>query len=262
MSTDKKNKFPTEIVTLPSEGFFYPEDNPLSSGQVEIKYMTAREEDILTSRNLITKGIVIDKLLEAVVVGNGKGEKVNLDDLILGDKNAIMISTRILGYGSDYNFEITDPDTGEKFQDSVDLNALATKKLDLSEYEKGINKFNFKLPVSGKEIEFKLLTHKDEKEIDIELKKMQKFVKAGGAGSEITTRLKRAITSVDGDSDKGNIHQFVTTQFLSQDAKAFRTYMSSVTPDIDMTYNFINPDDGSEKEITVPMTVDFFWPKS
>ena len=261
-TTTKTNTFPTEIVSLPSEGFFYDSDNPLSSGNVEIKYMTAREEDILTSRNLITKGIVLDKLLEAVVIGNGDGKKINLDDLILGDKNAIMVSVRILGYGADYNFEIADPDTGQKFKDSVDLNQLSTKKVDFSKFEKGINKFSFELPISKKNVEFKLLTHKDEKEIEAELKGLRKFSKVSGITSEITTRLKRAITSIDGDTDKSNIQRFVSSDFLAQDARAFREYMGSVTPDVDMSYTFTNPEDGSEKEITVPMTVDFFWPKS
>ena len=261
-TTKTTPSFPTEIVTLPSKGFFYSEDNPLSSGKVEIKYMTAREEDILTSRNLITKGIVLDKLLEALVVGNGEGKKINLDDLILGDKNAIMISARILGYGAEYKFEITDPDTGSKFKDSVDLNNLSTKNVDFSDYTKGINKFSFQLPVSKKNIEFKLLTHKDEKEIEAELKGLQKFSKASGITSEITTRMKRAITSIDGDTDKSAIQRFVTSEFLAQDARAFREYMGSVTPDVDMNYTFTNPDDGSEKEVSVPMTVDFFWPKS
>ena len=90
---------------MPSKGHFYPSDNPLSSGQVEIKYMTAKEEDILTSANLIQKGIVLDKLLQALIVSEG----VNLDDVLIGDKNAIMIASRILAYGKDYKFEYTDP---------------------------------------------------------------------------------------------------------------------------------------------------------
>ena len=92
-------QFPTEEVSLPSKGLLYPKDSPLSSGKVDIKYMTAKEEDILTSPNLIKKGTVIDKLLESVIVTEG----VKIDDLLVGDKNAIMIATRILGYGKDYN---------------------------------------------------------------------------------------------------------------------------------------------------------------
>ena len=113
-------KFPTEVVDLPSQGLIYPKDSPLSSGKVEVKYMTAKEEDILTSANLIQKGIVLDKLLQALIVSEG----VNLDDVLIGDKNAIMIASRILAYGKDYKFEYTDPSNNEKKTHTIDLSKL------------------------------------------------------------------------------------------------------------------------------------------
>ncbi len=252
-----KHDFPTEIVTLPSKGYFYPEDNPLSSGTVEIKYMTAHEEDILTSRNLINQGIVLDKLMESVIVSG-----INMGDLLLGDKNAIMISTRILGYGSKYQFELTDPDTGQKQREAVDLNTLETKNVDFDQYQKGVNKFTFTLPISKKTLEFKLLTHADEKEINEEIKRLKKFTKASGIQPDITTRIKKAILSVDGNDDRAEVVKFVDTQFLAQDARAFRQHMASISPDIDMTYTFVSDFDGEEKEATVPMTVEFFWPST
>jgi len=254
-------EFPTEIVSLPSKGYFYPEDNSLSSGKVRIKYMTAREEDILTSKNLINKGIVLDELLKSLIVDNGDGVSVNMDDLLLGDKNSILISARILGYGSEYEFEMSDPATGEKTKDSVDLNQLSTKEVNFKEHSKGTNHFTFQLPISEKNIEFSILTHKDEKEIDIELKKLKKFTKAGGIEPEITTRMKRAITSVDGDTDRGVVNKFVDTEFLAQDARKFREYLGSVSPDVDMKYTYTS-DDGTETEVQVPMTVGFFWPST
>ncbi len=257
----QKKEFPTEIVTLPSNGFFYGEDSPLKTGKVRIKYMTAREEDILTSKNLIQKGIVLDELLKALIVDNGEGKPINMDELLLGDKNAILISARILGYGATYEFEMQDPSTNEKVKDSIDLNMLNTKDIDFSTLEEGQNRFSFQLPISGKNIEFKILTHKDEKEIDIELKKMRKFTKAGGIEPEITTRMKRAIVSVDGTTDRGEINRFVDVEFLAQDARAFREYLGSVSPDIDMKYMYTS-DDGTETEVTVPMTVGFFWPST
>ena len=256
-----KREFPTEIVSLPSEGFFYSEDSPLKSGKVRIKYMTAREEDILTSRNLIQKGVVLDELLKSLIVDNGEGKAIQLEDLLLGDKNAILISARILGYGAEYEFEMQDPSTGDKVKDSIDLNLLNTKKIDFDSLTEGENKFTFQLPISKKNIEFKLLTHKDEKEIDIELKKLKKFVKAGGVEPEITTRMKRAITSVDGNTDRGEINRFVDVEFLAQDARAFRQYLGSVSPDVDMKYMYTS-EDGAETEVTVPMTVGFFWPST
>jgi hypothetical protein len=257
----QKREFPTEVVSLPSTGFFYSEDSPLKTGKIRIKYMTAREEDILTSKNLIQKGIVLDELLKALIVDNGDGKAVNLDEMLLGDKNAVLISSRILGYGANYEFEMQDPSSGEKVKDSIDLNKLNNKTIDFSSCTEGKNVFSFQLPISERNIEFRLLTHKDEKEIDIELKNLKKFTKAGGVEPEITTRMKRAITSVDGNTDKGEINRFVDVEFLAQDARKFREYLGSVSPDVDMKYMFTS-DDGTETEVTVPMTVGFFWPST
>ena len=104
-----ETKFPTQMVTLPSKSWFYDSANPLSSGEVEVKYMTAKEEDILTSQNLIKKGVVFDKLLDALVVS-----KIKLDDMLIGDKNAVLIAARVLAYGKNYEFDYIDPLTGEK----------------------------------------------------------------------------------------------------------------------------------------------------
>ena len=99
--------FPTEVLSLPSQGLLYPEDSPLRSGTIDVKYMTAKEEDILTSTNLIEQGVVITKLLESVIAN----QKLTLDDMLIGDKNALMVGTRILGYGKDYRITLVDPDT-------------------------------------------------------------------------------------------------------------------------------------------------------
>ena len=152
--------FPTEVLSLPSNGLIYSEDSPLRSGTIDVKYMTAKEEDILTSNNLIEQGIVITKLLESVIAN----PKVKLDEMLIGDKNAIMIGTRILGYGSEYNIMLTDPDTQERVEYTVDLSKLNNKKIDESIYENG-NLFSFELPNSKRVVEFKLLTHGDEKEV-------------------------------------------------------------------------------------------------
>ena len=108
-------EFPTEVIELPSKGLVYPESNPLSKGSVEIKYMTAKEEDILASQNLIRKGVVLDKLFESVLVS----KEVKISDIVVGDKNAILLATRILGYGSDYQVDITDPFSGENQKTSI-----------------------------------------------------------------------------------------------------------------------------------------------
>ena len=249
-------KFPTEVVSLPSKGYFYPEDNPLSSGEIEIKYMTAREEDILTSTSLIQKGIVLDKLLEALIVS-----KINLNDILIGDKNAIMIASRVLAYGKEYKFEITDTSSGRRRTETVDLTTLEPKKLNFSEFTKGLNEFEFELPTSKKKLTFKLITQRDEKAITSQLKALKKITKRSGIDPEITTRLKASIIGVDDDRTKNVINNFIDNEFLSVDSLAYRTQLTSVTPDVDMTF-MLDLDDGSDEEVTVPMTVQFFWPST
>ena len=240
-------KFPTEVVDLPSQGLLYPKDSPLSSGTIEIKYMTAREEDILTSANLIKKGIVIDKLLEALIID----KSIKLDDMLLGDKNAILIASRILAYGKDYEVEIDGKEV------VVDLTTLKEKKLDEKIVVNGANEFDFELPATKRKLTFKLLTQSDEKSMD---KEIQGYKKIGdGIGYETTTRLKHQILSVDGDAKKASINSFVDNEFLSRDSRDFRTYVNSINPDVEMKSVYID-EDGNEKEFTVPMTVTFLWP--
>ena len=243
---EEKRQFPTEVIDLPSKGYFYSKDSPLSSGQVEIKYMTAREEDILTSTNLIQKGIVLEKLLEALVVSD-----VNLDDILIGDKNAIMVASRVLAYGKEYAFEFIDSSSGETREESVDL----------TKYEKGKNEFEFELPASKKVVTFKLLTQRDEKQIENELKAMKKFTKESGIDPEITTRLKASIIGIDGDRERNTINKFVDNEFLSVDSFAYRTYLTSITPDIDLSYS-VELDNGEIEEIAGPVTAQFFWPST
>jgi len=242
-------KFPTEMVDLPSKGYFYFDGHPLSSGKVEIKYMTAKEEDILTSQNLIQNGTVIDKLLESLIVD----KSVRLDDLLIGDKNAIMVAARILGYGKEYEF------TYDGEEKSVDLSELEPLKLDFSKFTRGKNEFEFKLPTSKRTITFKLLTGGDEKKIDDEIKAREKISKT--QTPVLTTRLKHMILSVDGNVEKSYINNFVDNEFLSRDSLEFRKYLSEITPDMNMATNIVGSD-GKETEVVIPITVRFFWPSA
>ena len=151
MSTE--NNFPTEVVDLPSKGLLYSEDSPLKSGTIEMKYMTAKEEDILTNQNFIEKGIVIDKLLQALIVD----KKINYNELLIGDKNALLVAARILGYGADYEFVYQ----GEKVK--IDLSTIENKPFDEKLVKDGKNEFKFTLPTTKNELTFKFLTHGDEK---------------------------------------------------------------------------------------------------
>jgi len=259
----KESKFPTEIIDLPSEGKLYPEGSPLSSGKVEMKYMTAKEEDILTSSNLIQKGVVIDTLLRALIVSNGSGRSVNYNDLVIGDKNAIMVAARVLGYGSDYPVEMSCPACGVKQKQSIDLTALKNKNVsgDPADMD-GL--FTFKLPVSKKVLTFKVLTHADEQLVVAESKRMKKK-KVGGNGVtyELTSRFKYMIVAIDGEEDKTNIRSFVENEFLSRDSLAFRQHVESVSPDVDMTVYFECDSCGHEDAtVQMPMNVQFFWPRA
>jgi len=249
--------FPTEVLDLPSKGLLYSKDSPLSSGTIEIKYMTAKEEDILTSTNLIQKGIVLDKLFESII----PDKSIKLDDMLIGDKNAIMLGARILGYGKDYTVEIIDPDSELKKEIVVDLSTLKFKSPKDSTFESGENKFEFKLPHSKRVVEFKLLTHKDESEIEQAVKALKSISNVTGVDPTLTTRLKQQLISVDGDTTKKTINNFVDNQFLALDTKEFRKHVKSITPDVDMTTEYVSGI-GEPHTVDIPIGVTFFWPKS
>ena len=240
-------KFPTEEVELPSKGLVYPEENPLSSGKVELKYMTAKEEDILTNQNYIAKGTVIDKLLKSLIVS----KEIKYTDLIVGDKNALIIASRILGYGKDYKFTYL----GEEHE--VDLSTLENKKLDEKLFTQGKNEFEFTLPHSNTPITFKILDEQDEQNIQANLKGYQKINKENFP--EITTRLKYIITSIDGERGKKEINEFVDNYLLARDSKALRDYLVKIQPDVHMIFEREDYD-GNTEEVDIPIGVNFFFP--
>lgn len=237
-------KFPTEVVELPSKGLVYPEGHILRSGKVEMKYMTAKEEDILSNQNFISKGIVLDKLLESLTLG-----KFDIKDLITGDKNAILVASRVLGYGKEYSFTY-----GGK-EHTVDLSTLENKLFnDSLVSSKGT--FTFTLPTSGTKLEFKLLNEKDEEKIKQEIEGLKKINKE--SSTDVTTRLKYQIISVDGNEDKIAIKDFVDNYLLASDSRALRTYIKVITPDVDLIAKVMI--DGVEEDIDIPINLNFFWP--
>lgn len=252
----KKSNFPTEIIPLPSRGLLYSEDHPLAEGVIEMKYMTAREEDILTSQNLIKQGVVLDKLFESLIV-----TPVNYSDLYVGDKNAIMVAARILGYGKDYVVEIDDPfSPGTRQKVTIDLTQIEHKEVDYSLFEQRKNEFDFQLPQSKRVVTFRLMTHKLEKDIQTEVKGMNKTQVRTGIDRDLTTRLKNVIIAVDGESGRATINNFVDNELFALDSRALRQYMKEISPDLDMTFTFISDTTGEVKEMDIPMDVSFFWP--
>jgi hypothetical protein len=244
MEEQTKLKFPTEVIDLPSKGYLYSPDSEIASGKIEMKYMTAREEDILTNQNFIEKGIVIDKLLQSLIVS-----KVNYDDLLVGDKNAILIAARILGYGKDYSFSYL----GKEY--NIDLTTLENKPLREELFIGRKNEFEFTLPATDQVITFKLLTHADEKLIEQELQGLKKINKDNKP--EASTRLKYSITSVGGDRTSKTIRDFVDNYFLARDARAFREYVREIQPDVNTK---IYPEGGPDEGFEIPFGISFFWP--
>ena len=245
-----KFNLPTENVELPSKGLLYPTENPLSSGTIEMKYMTAKEEDILSNQNYIRQGVVFDKLLSSLIVS-----KINYDDLTIGDKNAVLIAARVLGYGKDYQIKYSHPVTGEDEIITVDLAEIKNKEVDYSLFNNA-NEFTFTLPQSKNEITFKILTHKDERQIEDELKGLKKV----NLSAEVTTRLKQSIIAVNGSREKKDIRDFVDNFLLASDAKALREYMRTVSPDLDLTFTFIGSDGYTQEGVDLPLGVSFFYP--
>ena len=238
-------KFPSEIVDLPSGGKLYPKESPLHSGKIEMRYMSARDEDILTNQNYIERGVVVDKLLQSLIVD----KDIDYGQLLIGDKNALLIAARILGYGKDYEFEY------EGKKEVVDLSKLEPKPL-APEFEAAKeNLFSFTCPTTGAVLEFKLLTHADEQAVEQEIKGLRKLSKE--ASPELSTRVKYMILSVNGETDRQAVRSFVDNMFLARDSRAFRKFVEKIQPDIDIRFY---PEDGPEEGVMIPIGASFLWP--
>ena len=244
---ESKFSLPTEVVELPSKGLLYPEDSPLSKGTIEMKYMTAKEEDILTNRNYIKNGTVIDKLLKSLIVTEG----VDYNELLIGDKNAIMVAARVLSYGKDYVVKYN----GEEV--TVDLSKVKNKEIDYTLFEGRKNEFAFNLPNTDNTVTFRLLTQADEISIEREINGLKKIKK--DSSPEVTTRLKYMITSVNGLTDSKDIREFVDNFLLAKDARALRVEYARVQPDLDLTFTYTD-EDGGEEDVDIPINIGFFWP--
>lgn len=255
----KKTNFPTEIVELPSHGWPYSKNSELYSGKIEMKYMTAREEDILTTQSYIKRGVVLDKLLQSLIISN-----INYDDLLIVDKNALLIAARVLGYGKDYEIEHECSNCNTKSKIKVDLTKVNNKELDEEKYTKELNEFFFVLPQSKKEIKFKLLTYSDRKEIDEEIERRVKFDKSP-VKKRITTLLKKTIIEVQGNRNKIAIDSFVDNELFSVDSKSLREYVFQISPSLSYEQEWICPNCNELLNIDMDtlsngMEVNFFYP--
>ena len=252
--SEQKFTVPTEMIDLPSKGLIYPKENALSSGQVEMKYMTAKEEDILTNVNLLRQGLAIEKMLKSLIKS-----PINYEDLTLGDRNGLLIAARILAYGKDYSFMYVNPNTGEEEKVVADLQTLQYKNIDYSLLNNK-NEFEFKLPKSGNTITFKILTVADDRKIDEEIKGVKKNLGQDAGG--ISTRLKHQIIAVNGEYSVKAVRDFIDQGYLlAIDSVELRRYIASVTPDIEMN-TIVQFSDGTDIDVSLPMTAEFFFPGS
>ncbi len=250
-----KNTLPTIKVNLPSQGHFYPENSPLSSGTVEIYQVTARHEDILSNTNLLKKGTVLDEFIKSLIAT----PNVTINDFLIGDKNALFIEARKSAYGEIYPVKIKCPSCSVESLIDIDLNQVKAKVINTENTKKGENRFSFVLPNSNKNIVWSYLTHKDEADVEQELKALAKLG-ANATPPEITTRLKYTIKSVDGATDKMTIKNFVDNQLTAKDSMALRKHIRENTPDMDLTFMFTCPSCGHIEKMAVPLGAGFFWP--
>ena len=250
---------PTEFVELPSKGKFYPPGHPLHNEEtIEIKYMTAKEEDILTDRSLLKKGIAVDRVLENIIVN----KKINLPDLLIGDKNAILVTARMTGYGPEYQTRVTCPACLESSEHTFNLEELGHNDFESGLLEENVeltetNTFRVTLPMSKATVECRMLTGKDE---SIITKNTMRKDRTNQASNTLTTQLALMIVSVNGNTDKINQLKFINAM-PARDSRYLRNIMTAISPDVDMTTMFDCPSCGHQAALEVPLTADFFWPK-
>ena len=247
---------PRDFVMIPSKGRVYPPTSALHNvEEVEVRHLTAADEDILTSRALLRSGKAMDTMLANVIMN----KQIRVEELISGDKNALLTFLRITGYGPEYPVEIDCPACDENVKHDFDLSQLKMKFLDVDPVQEGENRFNFLLP-SGIEIEFKLLNSAEDAKITEEQEKARRATNSP-IDKVVTTRYKTQIISVDGKDDQIFINNFVNTMNL-RDSRAFRTYLDEIDPDVIMKQDFKCPMCGHGEEVEIPITVGFYWPES
>ena len=256
---DAQNKIlyevPTNFVPLPSSGQLYgAETNLHATEEIEIRAMTARDEDILTSQSLIKKGVAIERLLQSVIVD----KSINIDDMIRGDRDALLIALRISGYGADYETKIICPSCTETLLNMFNLSQLPIRRLQIEPFEEYCNLFQFQLPVTKKNVLWKFLTAGDEKEIAI-IQKRRKAALKVNSDNLITEKLIHSIVSIDGISDRSAISNFVKNM-PAKDSIELRMYMDDNEPKVVMEDIFTCSECSTDSEVTVPMSVQFFWP--
>lgn len=248
---------PVETVPIPSEGKVYQPGTTLHNRQIlEIKAMTAQEEDILASRALIQTGTVITHLIQSCLID----KTVDVNEMLVGDRNALMISVRITGYGSDYEAESTCPECSEKSNQNYMLTDLGINRLEINPVQPGANLFEFVLPVTKKVVHFRFLTGKDEEDRSLKAERMKKIMPGMQVENLVTSRLEQTIVSVDGITDRAQISQFVK-KLPALDSRKLRAFIDKNEPGIDMSVWMKCPHCSESSQVMLPIGVSFFWPE-
>ena len=256
MKDDFGFEVPVEVVPLPSGGITYDVEDPLhGQNTLEIKSMTAKDEDILTSRALIKKGTVITHLLKSCIMNKG----VDPGKMLSGDRNAVMIALRVTGYGPEYKVEVDCPECGERSKQEFDLSEMPIKALELQPVAVGANVFEFKLPVTKMPVRFKFLTGADEQEMMTIAERKKK--KGFSGETAVTARLSACLIEVNGIKDKVKIDNFVRNM-PARDSLALRKYLDDNEPGIDMKSWMDCPHCTATSEVNLPLGASFFWPDS
>lgn len=249
---------PTEIIDLPSRGMLYPQGHPLhGKDTIEIKQMTAKEEDMLTSRSLLQKGVAIDRVLSSIIID----KSIRADTLLIGDRNALIIAARISAYGNDYNTKVTCPSCGTTQEYSFDLNSQNVYSGEnVQEFITEAptdGTFTTKLPRTGLDIGFKILTGVDERRLieGVELDRKNKR----NHERNVTRQLLNMIVSVNGNSTSEAIN-YVVENLPSVDVRHLRQAYKAASPNVDLTQHFECNNCGHEQDLEVPLNADFFWP--
>ena len=256
MKEDFGWEVPVETVPVPSQGKVYPGTSPLCNREtIDIYAMTAKQEDILTSRALIKKGRVISELIKSCIVDRD----VDPGSMLLGDRNALMIAIRITGYGSGYNAEVSCPACSQKSSHTFKLTDLPIKRLEIDPVTIGENLFSFTLPVTKKEVKFKFLTGNDERELSIIAERKRKAMPDLEVDNVVTSRLGASIVSIDGVEDRSKISMFIN-RMPALDSRKLRTYIDNHEPGVSMATWMSCPHCGENEEVSLPMGASFFWP--
>lgn len=248
---------PVHLVELPSEGKVYPKESSMHGlSEVEIRAMTAREEDILTSSTLLKQGKAIGMVISNCLTNNN----IDPDDMLVCDRNAVIVNIRVSGYGPDYEAEVQCPQCGNEFQHTFVIDKImSVKPLSVEPDSPGVNEFSYTLPISKKVVKLKLLTGKEDRELSVSMERAKKANGPFAPTNSVTLRLFQHIVSIDGVTDRKQIRKLVDNM-IAGDSRSLRSFIDSISPSLDLSDNVMCPTCGEESEVEMPIGASFFWP--